>query len=308
MANTPLTLEGSSAATNLTLRNDDDGTLHILKNTTEIASLGAAAVKLGTGAIQVDSNKNIGFDVVPKNAWVGTIALETQGVNITSVNSTDVRYLQNAYYDATTASIYRTSAAASMYRQEAGTHYWYTAPSGTAGNAITWTTAMTLSASGKLTLVGDVLINNSTGINIYGSGGLSENPSYLRLFSAAGKGVEVRPNGANGAYMDAGATSWVAYSDERGKDIIEPITGAVERLSTWRTVVGKYKTDEEGTRRAFLIAQDVQANRPEAVATDSDGMLGVRYTETIPDLVAAIKELSTELNTVKARLAAIEGA
>jgi hypothetical protein len=37
-----------------------------------------------------------------------------------------------------------------MYGQTSGQHQWYTAPSGTAGNAITFTQAMTLNASGNL--------------------------------------------------------------------------------------------------------------------------------------------------------------
>ena len=105
--------------------------------------------------------------------------------------------------------------------------------------------------------------------------------------------AQVRCGSSGGVYLSDGATSWAAISDETQKDIIEPITDALKRLSTWRTVIGKYKTDENGVRRPFLIAQDVKANRPEAV--DDGEVLGLRYAETIPDIIAAINELAKKI-------------
>jgi hypothetical protein len=58
---------------------------------------------------------------------------------------------QNAFYTGTNW-IYRTTAAATNYEQTAGIHRWYNAASGTAGNAISFTTAMTLDANGRLGL------------------------------------------------------------------------------------------------------------------------------------------------------------
>jgi hypothetical protein len=113
---------------------------------------------------------------------------------------------------------------------------------------------------------------------------------------------------SNGVYLTNGATSWTAVSDERNKDIIEPISDAANKVSQLRTVIGKYKTDEEGTRRAFLIAQDVQTVLPEAVTvdTDEDATLGVAYTDIIPLLTAAIKEQQETITALEARVAALE--
>ena len=107
--------------------------------------------------------------------------------------------------------------------------------------------------------------------------------------------------GSSGVYLSNGATSWTSNSDERVKDIIENIDNAVTKVNSLRTVIGKFKTDDEGVRRAFLIAQDVQAVLPEAVTQKNDdiGTLGVAYTEVIPLLVAAIKELSAEIEALK---------
>ena len=122
-------------------------------------------------------------------------------------------------------------------------------------------------------------------------------------------------NGSIGAYLNYGATSWTASSDERVKDIIEPITDAANKVANLRAVIGKYKTDTVGVRRSFLIAQDVQAVLPEAVNAQNDelGTLGVQYTDVIPLLVAAIKEQqemiaqqSEIITTLTARVAALE--
>jgi hypothetical protein len=116
----------------------------------------------------------------------------------------------------------------------------------------------------------------------------------------------VMAGSTGGVNLTSGATSWASASDERLKDIIEPITDAVTKVSTLRAVIGKYKTDEEGTRRSFLIAQDVQAVLPEAVTEgrnskeDETDYLNIAYTEVIPLLVAAIQELKAEFDAYKA--------
>jgi hypothetical protein len=115
-------------------------------------------------------------------------------------------------------------------------------------------------------------------------------------------------NGSGGVYLSSGATSWTAASDERVKDIIEPIENATQKLSAWRTVVGKYKVDAEGTRRSFLIAQDVLATFPEAVDTSNADEYGLNYQDTIPVLVKAIQEQNQLITTLTDRITALENA
>jgi hypothetical protein len=103
-----------------------------------------------------------------------------------------------------------------------------------------------------------------------------------------------------GIYLVSGANTWSSASDETIKDIIEPITGSVAKLATLRTVIGKYKTDTNGTRRPFLIAQDVQKILPEAISITPEGHLGMSYTDLIPLLVNAIQELKAEFDAYKA--------
>jgi hypothetical protein len=111
-----------------------------------------------------------------------------------------------------------------------------------------------------------------------------------------------RKTSGSGVFLANNATSWASTSDERRKDIIEPITDAANKVSQLRAVIGKFKTDEEGTRRPFLIAQDVQAVLPEAVQSQEDKegqFLGMSYTDVVPLLVAAIKELKAEIDQLK---------
>jgi len=132
--------------------------------------------------------------------------------------------------------------------------------------------------------------------------------AYDTYTVAAGAGA------SGGVSLTSGATSWASASDERLKDIIEPITDAANKVSQLRAVIGKYKTDEEGTRRPFLIAQDVQAVLPEAVTEgrnskdDETEYLQVAYTEVIPLLVAAIQEQQALITALTTRITALEAA
>ena len=108
--------------------------------------------------------------------------------------------------------------------------------------------------------------------------------------------------GTYGVYLTNTGSSWNSVSDERMKTIVEPIENASAKVATLRAVIGYYNNDERQIRRPFLIAQDVQAVLPEAVNIQDveTGTLGMSYTDTIPLLVAAIKELKAEFDAYKA--------
>ena len=109
----------------------------------------------GNPRVVVDGSGNLGLGVTPSASWFSgskvfqfgaTGALFTNGSN----NSA---FSHNAVFVDASTTYQVTGQPASYYRQFNGTHNWFTAPSGTAGNAITFTQAMTLDASGHL-LVG----------------------------------------------------------------------------------------------------------------------------------------------------------
>jgi hypothetical protein len=126
----------------------------------------------------------------------------------------------------------------------------------------------------------------------------------------SGNGFTVYNQSTAGVYITDGATAWSANSDERLKDIIEPIGNALSKVSSLRAVIGKFKTDPAGTRRSFLIAQDVQAVLPEAISmqADSNQTLGLAYTDVIPLLTAALKESLVRIEALEATVTALQAA
>jgi hypothetical protein len=85
-------------------------------------------------------------------------------------NSVSVVHVSgNTYYDGSTAR-YIGAEAAQRYRQYLGQHEWYTAPSGTAGDAISFTQALTLDANRNLALNTTSVGTSAAGVLSVGSG------------------------------------------------------------------------------------------------------------------------------------------
>jgi hypothetical protein len=117
---------------------------------------------------------------------------------------------------------------------------------------------------------------------------------------------------ANGVVLSAGGTSWGTFSDERRKTDLVEIADGLNKVATLRAVTGRYNYDDVSVRRAMLIAQDVQAVLPEAVDSmtatmdDPTEYLTLNYSETIPLLVSALKDAKTLIETLEARITALE--
>ena len=114
------------------------------------------AMTFGTGAterMRIDSSGNLGLGVTP-SAWGGTYKAEQLGakaaLSYTSLGNGYTLLTHNGYDSGAGAWKYLATGYASQYTQVDGTHQWTNAASGTAGNAITFTQAMTLDASGNL--------------------------------------------------------------------------------------------------------------------------------------------------------------
>ena len=106
----------------------------------------------------LNSSGNLGLGVTP-SAWSTTLAKAIQIGNLGSSiwsytqsnTSTPYTFIDNnAYYDGTNNIYIVNNRGAARYQQANNEHRWEVAPSGTAGNAITFTQAMTLDASGSL--------------------------------------------------------------------------------------------------------------------------------------------------------------
>jgi hypothetical protein len=105
----------------------------------------------GTTAVTVDASQNVGIGVTPSAWGSGFKALQIGARSAFFDTSTTTILGNNTYYDGSNYK-YIATAGASLYDTTAGLHRWYNAASGTAGNTITFTQAMTLDASGNLGL------------------------------------------------------------------------------------------------------------------------------------------------------------
>jgi len=106
----------------------------------------------GTEAARIDSAGNFGLGVTP-SAWntswkVIDAGARTSFANNGAGNTSDIWH--NSYVNTAGDALYKQTAAASFFRLDGGSFKFFNAPSGTAGNAITFTQAMTLDASGNL--------------------------------------------------------------------------------------------------------------------------------------------------------------
>jgi len=105
---------------------------------------------LTTGSALVFDGSNLGLGVTP-SAWSIGTAIQVKRASFYTYDNSGVEISQNA---AVISGAWQRIGAdfATKYAQDTGKHYWFTAPSSTAGSAITWTQAMTLDASGNLGL------------------------------------------------------------------------------------------------------------------------------------------------------------
>jgi len=156
----------------------------------------------------------------------------------------------------------------------------------------------------RLNLVGGVGDNgNRCGWTTYSikTGGTGNGAEYY-IRPVTWSGSAFAEQGSAGVYLQDNATSWSSASDERLKTDLQPIENAADKVMTLRAMTGRYAADDEQTSRVFLIAQDVQQVLPQAVSENCEGYLGLAYTDLIPLLVAAIKELKQDLSAAKTEI------
>jgi len=116
-----------------------------------------------TGAtkyLTIDTSGNLGLGVSPSSWRASQTAIQfgsTGGYAVLGAGYATNAMVQvgtNFYVNSSGNSIYASSNAASNYNQVNGAHAWYYAASGTQGNSISFTQAMTLDASGRLVIGG----------------------------------------------------------------------------------------------------------------------------------------------------------
>jgi hypothetical protein len=293
-----------------------------------------------TERMVLDSSGNLGLGVTP-SAWytaTGFKALQFGAGALSSFSTTNFIMRQNAYAASGTATeTYVNNGFASYYIQTAGSHGWATAPSGTAGNAITFTQAMTLDASGNL-LVGrtsqhyaekfgvratvadwSVVFVNENVTNPYGMivdyTGVAKNGtgnSFYYARDTAGIRYEIRSNGGMANY----SANNVNLSDERVKKDIVNAGSYLDKICAIPVRTFLYKDQTDDDLNLGVIAQEVEAVAPELVDlsgfgdTPEDGvpLKAIYQTDLQYALMKCIQEQQAMIDELKAKVAALEAA
>jgi len=129
-------------------RNASDGLLDFYGSQTGFQGYRFGGID-GTWAT-INASGNLGLGVTP-SAWSSFKALQVGAGTVLYNNSNaNGSFFGSNFYWNGSNNIYIGTSTATAYGQTGGQHQWFNAPSGTAGNAITFTQAMTLDASGNL--------------------------------------------------------------------------------------------------------------------------------------------------------------
>ena len=153
---------------------------------------------------------------------------------------------------------------------------------------------------------GDLYLNYDNGNNVLIGTGNTSNKSDLIVAGSVTIGVDL--NVTRTAYIPGGA--WTDSSDERLKQHIRPLEGALDRLLKLRGMEFEWKEPEKqgnltGTQMG-LVAQEVETVFPEWVGVDGQGYrtLTIRGFEALA--IEAIKELKAENESLKKRCEDLE--
>ena len=281
---------------------------------TGLTTLTAGYIPYGNGTSAFNSSSKLYFDgtslglnVVPK-AW-SVSALQVGGFASLSTSNSGYANLMFAAYESPgdTYKYMTTGDVPTRYGQISGYHVWYNAPSGTAGNNITWNTVMELFPSGgvsignttdpgagNLSVTGYIFTGISGQTGNTGSGRIVSNTTgslncFVGQYSGTGGaavGLELNYNAStstgymayfryNGAAKgsitcDGTTTLYNSISDYRLKDNISPMTGALDTVNLLKPVTYTWK-DSNKPGQGF-IADQLQSVMPDAVVGKKDAV------------------------------------
>jgi hypothetical protein len=150
----------------------------------------------GTERMRLDLSGNLGLGVTP-SAWFSTVkAIDISTATALWAGGNGQPALgYNVFVNTSGNLIYKTSEFASRYEQISGQHQWFNAPSGTAGNAISFTQAMTLGSNSGLS-IGTPSAAPSQGLLVQGNVGIGGSIFGKLSVEATGNHITLRAPGA----------------------------------------------------------------------------------------------------------------
>lgn len=276
----------------------------------------------GSGLVErmrLDASGNLGLGVTPSASWQSTRrVLQVGGSAALWASSSGAGSLflsNNTYFDGTNFRYLNTSGASYFAQATDGSFSFNQVPSGTAGNAISFTQAMTLDASGALSNVSYI----KAGSYLWAAGDTSSGGIYLG--SAGSNNARIGQNSAGTGTTTTyiGNATITTSSDIRlKKNIIDSQCQAVETLNKIRVVDHEWDdpTDTSINNRnsrgvwVGLIAQEAISHIPWLVnkpLEDEDEKGNPQYWHmdygyAVPVLIKAIQELAAELNELKTKV------
>jgi len=319
--------------------------IRLMKAGTAYAYIGSTSWLLGTGTsnnlslsttglsdLTLDSSGNLGLGVTP-SAWATLKGFDISSYGGVFGYTNQVGIIGNAYYGSDWT--YKANGPATYYYQSSGTHAWFNAPSGTAGNAITFTQAMTLTANGAL-IIGATALTPQTGKfkvvhdtgdqNIATSVNSAASSPYGNVISFTGASPN---NGTNyfllcadttatraQFYSNGGLANYSAnnvnLSDRREKTNFAPATSYLDKICAIPVQTFNYldqNLEQDDGLTLGVVAQDVQAVAPELVTETNWGTveepkmrLSIYQTDLQYALMKCIQEQQALIQSLKARL------
>jgi hypothetical protein len=250
--------------------------------------------------MRIDSSGNVGIGVVP-SAWAGVTGLQLSSG--CSLNGSGVNAVlgANSYYDGTNWKYIVSAFSTNYYSNYAndGSHVWQIAPSGTAGDTITYTHAMTLNASGNL------LVGTTSNLSVTPKLAIESTTFVVGISSTNPTGELIRFYGNSrtvaGSISHSGSS--VAYNTSSDQRLKENITDADDAGSKIDAIqVRKFDWKVDGSHQDYgMVAQELLEVAPEAVSApeDPEDMMGVDYSKLVPMMLK-------EIQSLRARIAALE--
>jgi hypothetical protein len=178
------------------------------------------------------------------------------------------------------------------------------------GQPTGYNTILTASSSGTVTVAGQLDVGGAW-LTVKGAGteqayvGGDGAGNDVQIGSTKAGPVTVAAwNWATG-WMDVAGRNWLGHSDARSKDNVETIDHALAKVMRLRGVSFDWKADDGSTSRSRnlgLIAQEVRAVVPEAVAELRGGSLAIAYNAITALTVEALKEQQKQIDELRAAL------
>ena len=239
----------------------------------------------GSTAMTLDTSGNLGLGVTP-SAWGSNYkSIDIKSASVYSYAGTYGGIAYNSYFNGTNWIYQGNGGNSPSSRYEQGyyvPHAWFVAPSGTAGNAITFTQAMTLDASGNLG------IGTTSPQTILHLGGTSNKTA--RLDTAQGNSafyagwentaqIGINRNPATGTFTDGGkAAASITLSATNGDSFVAFSTASANNTTpTERARIdssGKFFnncTGQTGDAPNVAGGRILEANGNQKVRVSSDG-------------------------------------